>query len=112
MRRAFIAVYTTFPDLKTAKSVVNGLVEQRIAACGNIFRVYSIYRWQGKVERSPEYGVLIKTRKSNYHALETYIKKNHPYKVPEIISWNIAQGQKDYLSWITEATKLSRDTDF
>jgi periplasmic divalent cation tolerance protein len=110
MSRAFVTVYTTFPDLKTAKSVVNGLVKKRIAACGNIFRIYSIYRWRGKIEKSPEYGALIKTRKNNYRTLERYLKKNHPYKVPEIIAWNIEQGQKDYLSWITEATKLFRDT--
>jgi len=100
----YLVVYTTFPDLRTAKEVITGLVSARLAACGNIFKLSSIYRWQGKVEKTPEYGVLIKTRRQKYRAVEKYIKKNHPYDVPEIVAWNIDQGEENYLDWITKTT--------
>jgi len=99
-KKTFIIVYATFPNLKTAKKIVNGLLQKRIAVCGNIFRLSSMYVWKGKIERSPEYGAFIKTVKNNYRKVENYIKQNHPYDVPEIISWTIERGLKSYIDWI------------
>ncbi len=98
--KTFILVYTTFPNLKTAHKIINGLLQKRIAVCGNIFKLSSVYIWKGKIERSPEYGAFIKTLSSNYKKVENYIKRNHPYEVPEIISWTIERGHKAYLHWI------------
>ncbi len=102
---AYIIVYSTFPDLKTAKKLVRGLVTNKLAACGNIFKLTSIYSWKNKIEQSPEYGALIKTRKRNYEKALVYLQKNHPYEVPEIISWDIEKGFKKYLDWIYRETK-------
>jgi periplasmic divalent cation tolerance protein len=33
------------------------------------------------------------------------VKKLHSYSVPEIISLPLEEGNKDYLSWITESTR-------
>jgi periplasmic divalent cation tolerance protein len=57
-----------------------------------------------KIEREPEYGVFIKTRKSLYKKVEAYIQKHHPYDVPEIVSWTIERGSAQYLQWIADAT--------
>lgn len=99
-----IIIYTTYPDEKCAKIIVQGLVEQKLAACGNIFKISSIYRWKSKIEQADEFGVFIKTQKHLYEKVETYIKENHPYDVPEIISWTIERGQPAYLDWIKEET--------
>ncbi|UCG29386.1 MAG: divalent-cation tolerance protein CutA [candidate division WOR-3 bacterium] len=104
MKRKYIVVYTTFPNERTAKKIVDALVRSKHAACGSIFKLYSIYRWKGKLERTPEYGAFIKTRASRYHSVEKYIKDNHPYDVPEIISWDITLGQCEYLNWVYEVT--------
>jgi periplasmic divalent cation tolerance protein len=95
-----VVVYATFPDLNTAKKIIRGLVKAQLAACGNIFRLTSIYAWRGRIEDSPEYGALIKTVRKNYRRAEQYIKRHHPYEVPEIISWNIERGSQTYRSWI------------
>lgn len=104
MKEKYIVVYTTFPDQHTAKRIINALVKHRLAACGNIFKLFSIYRWKKKVEKHPEYGALIKTRASEYLNVEKYIKDHHPYDVPEIISWHITRGQAEYLNWICSVT--------
>lgn len=104
MTKKYIVVYTTFPNLRTAKQIINGLVKTKLAACGNIFKLYSIYRWQGKIEKIPEYAALIKTKADKYRAVEKYITENHPYDVPEIIAWNVDRGQKAYLQWINDST--------
>jgi periplasmic divalent cation tolerance protein len=104
MKEKYIVVYTTFPDIATARKIVEALVRARDAACGNIFKLFSIYRWDDKIERNSEYGALIKTRASKYRQVEKYLKDNHPYDVPEIISWHIVRGQRQYLDWIHEVT--------
>ncbi|MGD8979533.1 MAG: divalent-cation tolerance protein CutA [candidate division WOR-3 bacterium] len=105
MKRACLVVYSTFPNMRSAKKTVDDMVGAGIIACGNIFKIFSIYRWQGKIEKSPEYGVLMKTTRSKYRAVEKYIKKHHPYGVPEIVAWQIERGEKDYLKWIRGVTE-------
>jgi len=104
-RKEFIIVYATFPNLKIAKKIIHGLITKKLAACGNIFKVSSLYIWKGNIEKSPEYGAFIKSKKLNYKKVENYIKKNHPYEVPEIISWTIERGLKEYLNWIGTETR-------
>ncbi|KPK63559.1 hypothetical protein AMJ83_06540 [candidate division WOR_3 bacterium SM23_42] len=104
MNQKYIVVYTTFPNRRIAEKVIDGLVNAKMAACGNIFTLFSIYRWQGEVEKTPEYGAFIKTKRSRYRAVEKYIKENHPYELPEIIAWDIGCGQRTYLNWINKVT--------
>ena len=104
MKKKYLLICTTFPNLRSAKKLVGGLVKAKIAACGNIFKISSIYRWQGKIEQSTEYGVFIKTKRTKYRAVERYIKENHPYQVPEIIGWDIEKGLDAYLDWIDTET--------
>lgn len=99
-----IVVYSTFPDMKTTQKIVRGLITHKLAACGNIIKLHSMYTWKDTIEQSPEYGVLIKTKRNNYKKVEAYIKKHHPYEVPEIVCWSIEKGLPDYLAWISEAT--------
>jgi periplasmic divalent cation tolerance protein len=102
-KQKIVVVYATFPDLKTARKIIRGLVKARLAACGNIFRLTSIFAWQGRIEESPEYGALIKTVRKDYRRVEQYIKRFHPYEVPEIISWDIEQGSQTYRRWILDS---------
>ena len=81
------------------------MVKNRLAACGNIFRVSSIFTWKGRIEEIPEYTALIKTVRKNYPKVEKYIREHHPYEVPEIICWNIERESKTYLDWIQKETK-------
>lgn len=103
-REEYIVIYVTFPRMKTAREITTHLVETKLIACASIFKLFSIYRWEGKIEKNPEYGAFLKTKKSKYRAVEGYIKKHHPYQVPEIITWDIDKGTKDYLKWIDSAT--------
>ena len=96
----FIVIYTTFPDQASAEKIISGLVTNKIAACGNIFTISSIYAWQGKIEKASEYGAIIKTDKNNYKKVEDYILQNHSYEIPEIISWPIEKGSPAYLEWL------------
>lgn len=97
-------VLVTYPDERTARDISWSLVEQCLAACSNIFAIGSIYRWKGKVEEAAEFASLLKIRSEDFPAVVDAIKKLHPYEVPCIVRYDIAEGSADYLDWITEAT--------
>ncbi len=99
----YIVVYITTPDYETAKKLADYLVNNKLAACVNIVdKIYSIYFWQGNIERDNESLMIIKTRADLFEKLEEEVKKNHPYSVPEIIAMPIIKGSNDYLKWIDE----------
>jgi uncharacterized protein involved in tolerance to divalent cations len=55
-------VLSTAGSVEEARKIARHLVENQLAACVNIVpEIESIYRWQGKVESSSEWLLLIKT---------------------------------------------------
>ena len=104
MEQKYSLVMTTCPGKETAKAIARLLVEQQLAACGQIFSIESIYTWQDKVHDEPEFMLLLKTKTALMDALTKVIKDNHPYEVPEIIQLPIMNGFPAYLDWINSNT--------
>ena len=99
---SFQLILCTCPDNQVAEQLATSLVEQRLAACINIVPgLTSIYRWQGKLEKGTEVLLLIKTTRECYTAVETAIRQQHPYELPEIIAVTLDEGSSDYLRWLT-----------
>ena len=99
---SFQLILCTCPDNQVAEQLATSLVEQRLAACINIVPgLTSIYRWQGKLEKGTEVLLLIKTTRECYTAVETAIRQQHPYELPEIIAVTLDDGSSDYLRWLT-----------
>jgi len=109
-------VLSTVPTQKKARELARALVQNRLAACVNIIPgLYSIFRWQGKIDKANEFLLLIKTTKPLFPALLNFLKNRHPYKVPEIVSLPIQGGNQEYLRWIEtsvlpKADKVLRKT--
>ena len=101
----YIQVFTTTGNRKDAEKIAKKLLENKLAACVQIFPVSSIYRWKGRIDRSREYLCIIKSKRGLYKKIEETIKEIHPYEVPEIISFPISSGSKDYLEWLAEETE-------
>lgn len=98
-------VLVTMPRGRKAEFLAKGLVEARLAACVNIVtNVVSHYRWQGKLCRDVECMLLVKTRTAKLKALDRWIKKNHPYSLPEVIVLPVVGGSKEYLRWVADQT--------
>ena len=99
-----LIVFCTFPDMDTAGKAVRELVEQRLAACGNIVpEVHSVYRWKGEVESSAEVLAILKLDGVRYAEFETKLRSLHPYDVPEIIAIPLTKGLPAYLQWVRES---------
>jgi periplasmic divalent cation tolerance protein len=104
MAEEVLIVLTTWPDTEKARSAARVLVEEKLAACGNIVPgVESIYRWEGKVETSAEVLVIFKTVIGAYQRFETRVRALHPYQVPEIVVVRVTDGLPAYLRWVEQS---------
>jgi len=94
-------ILCTCPDQATAEALAKLLVTSKLAACVNVVPgISSFYTWKGQLESAQEHLLLIKARQDHYAQLESAIKNNHPYELPEIIALSIDQGLPEYLNWI------------
>lgn len=101
-------VFVTTDGAKTSKKVTAAVLKSRLAACVNrVPGLVSQYWWKGKLEKSKEELLIMKTKKTFVPALIKAVKKVHPYTVPEVIAVDVAMGNEDYLKWITGETRSS-----
>lgn len=99
-------VLMTVPDPSTGETLARRLVEERLAACGNVIPgVVSVYRWKGAVQRDEEALVLFKTTADRVSAFVEMALEIHPYEVPEILSLPVEDGHRAYMEWVGEETR-------
>jgi len=100
----YVVVLVTVP-CNISEKIIKFLLTKKLVACVNeIKNVNSFYWWGNKICTDKESLLIIKTKKELFKKLEQEIKKVHPYKVPEIISIEINNGNKKYLDWINTVT--------
>ena len=100
-------VLSTAGSEDEARKIARHLVGQQLAACVNIVPyVESIYRWQGKVESSREWLLIIKTSAERFPAVRDALRELHSYDLPECVAINIEDGSPEYLDWL--ANSLNR----
>jgi periplasmic divalent cation tolerance protein len=100
-----LVVLCTVPDEPTAERVARGLVEARLAACVNVLAgVRSFYRWKGAVQDDRELQLVIKTRRARFDALASWLAREHPYEVPEVLAIPVVAGATSYLQWLGAQT--------
>jgi periplasmic divalent cation tolerance protein len=97
---------TTASSRVEADAIAAELVSRRLAACVNILGpVSSVYHWQGEVENSQEFLLLIKSTDAQFTAIQNAIAELHSYQVPELISFTIESGLESYLDWIAASVR-------
>lgn len=101
----FCIVLVTCGSAAEARKIAEVVVKKRLAACVNILAVpvESVYRWKGKLERSRECLLIIKTSKARLQALEREVLRLHSYETPEFIAIPISGGCSRYLSWLAQS---------
>jgi periplasmic divalent cation tolerance protein len=97
---------TTTSSGEEAKAIATELVSRRLAACVNIVGpISSVYQWQGEVERSEEFLLLIKSTEAQTQAIQEALRELHSYQIPELICLNIEAGLDSYLNWIATSVR-------
>jgi periplasmic divalent cation tolerance protein len=101
-----VVVLVTCPSAEKAAEIARALVEERLAACGNVVPgIRSIYRWEGKVHDDGEALLVLKTARGRFDELRRRVETLHPYQVPEVIALLVEAGHASYLDWIAESTR-------
>lgn len=101
----YIQVITTTNTEEEARKIQRVLVEERAAACVQVIGpISSLYWWEGEIEEAGEWICLAKAKARDYPAIESLIKENHSYGVPEILAIPVSAGNKAYLAWISGVT--------
>jgi periplasmic divalent cation tolerance protein len=103
-----LIVLTTVGSQEEARKIARAIVERLLAACVNITpQIESIYRWQGKIDESPEWLLLIKTTAALFPAVRDAIREFHSYALPECIAIKIEDGSREYLEWLESSVGRS-----
>ncbi len=99
-------VYVTASSREEALKIARIVVEERLAACANVFQpIASIYWWEGKVQEEGETSFILKTRADLVEALTERVRALHSYTCPCVVALPIAAGNPAFLSWIENETR-------
>jgi|SRR5207249_6346265 len=100
-----VVVLTTVAADGQAEQLAGRLVEERLAACVNLYPpMTSTYRWKGKLEREAEQQVVIKTTRARLPQLESRLSQLHSYELPEFIVLQVERGSDAYVDWVRDGT--------
>ena len=99
-------IFITAGSKEEAEILSRGMIENKLAFCVNtVPGIQSTYHWEGELHVDDEILLIATTRQQKYGALENWVKQNHSYAVPEIISLPIQKGLPEYLKaiddWVT-----------
>jgi periplasmic divalent cation tolerance protein len=100
----FSLVLTTVKNGIEARRMAEKLVSEKLAACVSaIPNITSVYRWHGKIERTKEVMLVVKTSVKKLDRLIRRIKELHSYEIPEILVLQVERGLPEYLKWLEES---------
>jgi len=102
----YLQAETTTGSRADAERLATEMVTRRLAACAQIIGpIRSVYRWNGAVQSDEEYLVRFKTRAAIAERFKRELAELHTYDVPEILLFEIRDGSRSYLDWLSLQTR-------
>jgi len=101
----FIDVWVNCPTQACAQRIADACVGEHLAACANIWGpIASTYQWRGRIEKTEEVPLLLKSRANLFEVLAERIRELHPYETPSIVATELKQVDANYAIWIKNET--------
>lgn len=97
----FSFLYVTVGTEPEARKIAQFLLRKKLIACANIFPIFSLYWWKGKIQEGPEVVVILKTLPNKVKTVQQEIKNIHPYSIPCITEISVKPDEK-YGQWLRE----------
>ena len=96
----------TYPnDGRKLKQLITALLKKKLIACANVMNyAKSYYLREGKIKKDEEKLILMKFLKEKESELLPFIKKLHPYEIPELIVLAPDAVDAAYLNRLLSAT--------
>ncbi len=98
-------LYSTVGTEEEAVKLAKHLLDKRLIACVNIFKIRSLYKWRGEMNDETEFAIIMKTRKDCAKMAIEEAARVHPYEVPCLVSYDMSEGLPKYLEWIDTETR-------
>ncbi len=95
-----VLIQTTCSTKEEARKIAKILIEEKLAACIQMFEIESFYNWNNEFCCDNETILNIKTRKDNFEKIKSKILELHSYDLPEIIQLDITNTSEEYLKFI------------
>ncbi len=92
---------TTESNKKNALRVAKLLIQNKLAACVSIKKIFSIYEWDDDIEETKEFEITIKTKPELQDNLIDFVNKNSTYDVPQII-YTKFKSEIKYFDWLNK----------
>ena len=100
----FLLVYCPVPSLKTAELIAKQLLSLKLVACVNVLaQGTSFYEWKGQMEKSKEFIMILKTKKTLANQVFKEITKHHPYECPSICGLSLDKAPSSFLQWMNQS---------
>lgn len=94
-------IYTTISSQVEAERLANLAIQNSLAVCVNLLpNMISVYKWEGKIDRSQECGMIFKTAQHQVPALKEWLLREHPYTLPAIAIFS-ADSSESFQAYIT-----------
>ena len=98
-------VFVTCPP-GAGEVLLGQLIQENLVAGGNIVSgVQSLYRWKGEVCADPEEILLMETAADRVEVMIARLAAIHPYDVPKIVTFDVAEHHTPYLEWVRAMTR-------
>ncbi|USD68204.1 divalent-cation tolerance protein CutA [Vibrio sp. SCSIO 43136] len=101
---SFCTVLSTYCDDEVGKTIIDSLLNKKLAACIQVMPIQSHYLWQGEICQDSEKLMIIKTTHVLYESVEAEIVALHDYETPQVVQLPITNGLEAYLQWLSDST--------
>ena len=96
-----LVLITTESSKANALRMAKLLIQNKLAACVSIKRIFSIYEWDDDIEETKEFEITIKSKPELKDDLINFLHKISTYDVPQII-YNKYNAEKKYFDWLNK----------
>ncbi len=100
-------VYVVCGSEEEALAISRSLVEERLAACTNVWPIRSVYTWKGELRQDADVALLIKTMNSRVAEVSDRVRVLHSYELPCVLTLEPGYVEPGYASWIADGATTS-----
>ncbi len=104
--KKIILLTCNVPNKKIFNNIKDILLKRKLVSCINMMnKIVSFYYWKNKIKKKTEIKIICKSFNFLRKKIIKIIKKIHPYKIPEILTFKINKINKKYLNWMIKTIK-------
>ena len=96
-----LVIITTESSKTNAVRMAKLLIKEKLAACVSIKQIFSVYEWDGDIQKTKEFEITIKSKPEFKDDLIGFLHKISTYDVPQII-YKKYNAEINYYNWLNK----------